>query len=156
MVEYSLDRYQLMQAAMVGIMRKSENIEIGKGNSYNWRAEDKDSWDMHIEGAISEYVASKAFNKHWDGKGKAGDVDVGKRIEVRWSPEHSHRLIVQKSDKEESFYVFVTGSLGKYRVHGYINGANAKKAKYWSDPVGGRAAYFIPKEDLIPINGELN
>jgi hypothetical protein len=44
--------------------------------------------------------------------------------------------------------------MGKYLIHGYMYGRQAKKPEYWDDPQGtNRFAYFVPQTDLIQDNG---
>jgi len=37
-------------------------------------------------------------------------------------------------------------------IHGWIKAADAMKEQWKNDPAGGRPAYFVPKENLYPLN----
>lgn len=144
MIEVKLDYPEIMQAAQIGMMRQIECIK--------WKSVHKnnlprgDSWQMHIEGALAEVALAKHLNV-FHSKGQRAALDVG-LYEVRSTPSHTNRLIVQKDDPDDHFCWLVTGSDGSYRIHGGMRYGEAKHQKYWTDPVGGRPAYFVPQCDL--------
>lgn len=147
-VEISLTPAEMMLCAHAGIMRRIENYKKGAVGKYNFPA-NAPLWQIDIEGCIGEYVVSKYLNIFWLGKGTQKAPDLSNGDEVRISDTHTNRLILHKDDRDDARYWFVTGANGTYRIHGWVYGLDGKDARYWADPHGGRAAYFIPTEALI-------
>lgn len=146
-LEMTLSGSELMLCAQAGAMRYIENMKRGYQNKYNIPA-DAPLWQWHIEGCIGEYVMSRHLNILWKGKGETGTSDLANGDEVRMSESHANRLIIHKSDSDDARFWFVTGKNGVYRIHGYIFGYEAKQTNYWTDPIGGRPAFFVPTDDL--------
>jgi hypothetical protein len=71
---------------------------------------------------------------------------------VKTRSRHSYDLIVQKNESPNKKFVLVTIQDKKTVIHGWIRGKDAMKKEYWSDPAGGRPAYFVPKTALMPMS----
>jgi hypothetical protein len=107
---------------------------------------------MSIEGAMGECALAKHLGIFWS-KGLPGATDVGPH-DVSQTPLAHGKLIVHPTDDDSRRFYLVTGLLGKYAIHGYMYGSQAKNPKYWADPQGtNRPAYFVPQTDLIQDNG---
>jgi hypothetical protein len=147
MIEINLTAPELMLAAQAGVMRQVENLK--KNQAQNTLGYDeKNPWQIHIEGACGEMVIAKMLNQYWKGKGKWGDSDVGED-DVRTSPKHYYRLRLHHKDSSDRIFWHVTGMNGIYQVHGWIHAIDGKKEKYWSDIAKkNRPAFFVPIEDL--------
>ena len=146
MIEVNLDSSQIYQAATVGIIRQTRNLKDKRRPRYE--AGNQSDWQLHIEGCLSEFAVAKHLNIYWDGNiGSLSAADVG-GLEVRSTKYKTGRLIIHPEDKDESKYILVTGINGVYSIHGWMFGKDGKNPKYWDDPSKGRAAYFIPQEDL--------
>ena len=137
----------------MGVLQASLRILQCKkdGKKHRYGAKDTDAWQMSIEGAMGECALAKHLGIFWS-KGLPGATDVGPH-DVRQT-HHSHgKLIVHPGDDDNRRFYLVTGLMGKYLIHGYMYGKQAKQQKYWSDPQGtNRFAYFVPQTDLIQDN----
>jgi len=110
---------------------------------------------IHLLGAAGEMaVASHLGLKEFlykETEAKRGSCDLP-GIDVKTRSRHSYDLIVQKNEHPNKKYVLVTIQDKKTIIHGWIGGKDAMKEEYWSDPAGGRPAYFIPKTALMPMS----
>jgi len=110
---------------------------------------------IHLLGAAGEMaVASYLGLKdclYQDTEAKRGSCDLPD-IDVKTRSRHSYDLIVQKNESPNKKFVLVTIQDKKTVIHGWIRGKDAMKQEYWSDPAGGRPAYFVPKTVLMPMS----
>lgn len=147
-VEVELKYFEMITCAQAGCMRRIENIV--KNNPQEHPKENP--WQSDIEAAMAEYALAKVINEVWYGKGDPRGIDVGQENQVRHTLLPHGSLIVQKEkDKPTDIFWLVTGCDGKYKVHGWMQGAEAKQEKYWADPTGNWPAYFVPQSDLRSI-----
>ena len=149
-IPVTLMTYEVMQAALVGLMRQissmKKNFNISHGLS-------KRNWDIDIEGACGEMAVAKALNVYWDGsvdKFKSGG-DIGSRLQVRTTTHPNGRLIVRDIDDESHIFLLVTGNAPEYILRGWTMGGEAKQEKYLDSPAGRPPAYFVPISDLFEI-----
>lgn len=85
-----------------------------------------------------------------------GSPDIKPDIDVKTGARHHYRLMVHLDDLPSKKFVLVTIEgidAGKYDaiIHGWIGGSDAMVGKYKSEPVPGRAAFFVPQKDLRPV-----
>ena len=110
---------------------------------------------IHLLGAAGEMaVASHLGLKDFlykETEAKRGSCDLP-GIDVKTAGRHRYNLIVQKNESPAKKYVLVTIEDKKTLIHGWIGGKEAMDVKYWSDPAGGRPAYFVPKTALQPMS----
>jgi hypothetical protein len=110
---------------------------------------------IHLLGAAGEMaVASHLGLKEFlykETEAKRGSCDLP-GIDVKTRSRHSYDLIVQKNESPNKKFVLVTIEHKKTLIHGWIRGKDAMKEEYWSDPAGGRPAYFVPKTALMPMS----
>ena len=140
---------EVLQGAQAGIMRQTKNIRRKLKHRYGASAEN--DWQMHVEGCLGEMAVAKYLDRFWHGAvGIPHHGDIGS-IEVRTSNHETARLIVHDRDLSDSVFILVTGLNGLYNIRGWIKGKEAKQRRFWSDPAGGRPAYFVPKSELIEI-----
>jgi hypothetical protein len=137
---------EMMQGAMVGVMRQVQNVKSGHGVNY-FGARDENSWSLHIEGALGEMALAKHLNVYYGGTGSRGGFDVS-NVDVRTTVYQNGRLILHPSDDDDRKYYLLTGHAGEYAVRGWIYGYDGKHSDYWDDPKGNRGAYFVPQERL--------
>lgn len=83
---------------------------------------------------------------------KRGSPDLPYDIEVKTRSRHYYDLIVQKDERPDKKLVLVTIESGKIFLHGWCFAGEVMLDQYWSDPAGGRPAYFVPKRVLRPIH----
>jgi hypothetical protein len=147
MTVIALNPSEIFYAAMAGVMRQVENIKHKNRPAHG--AGDTNDWQLHIEGTLGEYALSKWLNIHWPGKGKLRAPDVG-LLDVRTRKQEHHKLILHKEDEDDRQFWLLTGNNGTYVINGWIFGRDGKQEIYWSDPSGGRPAYFVPVTALNP------
>lgn len=114
-----------------------------------------DSLSGHIKGAIGEMAVAKALNLSW-----TGSVDVFKSVSDVGNLEVRHRsrpdwdLIVRNGDSDDAIYVLSRGlPPSLIEVCGWIRGSDAKQKKWIQQHGNLRPAYFIPAEELQPLEG---
>lgn len=106
---------------------------------------------IDIEAACAELVAAKYLDIYWDGSvGTFQLPDVG-RFQVRHTQHEKGRLPIHRRDKDNEYFILVTGHTPTYCIRGYILAKDGKKQKYWDDPTGNYPAFFVPQNVLKPI-----
>ena len=146
-IQIKLSPAEIQMAAFVGIQRTVQCIQT-TGVNHRYGAKDTEAWQRSIEGALGECALAKHLDHFWS-KGTPGATDVGPH-DVRATHHANGKLIVHPGDDDNRRYYLITGILGKYVIHGYMYGKDAKQTKYWADPQNtGRWAYFVPQSDLI-------
>jgi hypothetical protein len=138
-----------------GIRRQAVNEAKGlRGRNRGPRFGQK-ALDVHLLGAAGEMaVASYLGLKHElykEKEAKRGSDDLP-GIDVKTRSKHSYDLIVQKNENPCKKFVLVTIESQKTLIHGWCYGKEAMEEKFWADPARGRAAYFVPKQYLRPID----
>ena len=143
------------QAAMEEGMRRQAVNEAKRlrgrngGASFGSRA-----LDIHLLGAAGEMaVASYLGMKHElykEVEAKRGSDDLP-GIDIKTRSKHSYDLIVQKQENPDKKFVLVTIENQQTLLHGWCYGRQAMDARYWADPARGRPAFFMPKENLHPM-----
>lgn len=147
MIEVTLETYEMLQAAMAGVMRQVESHKKRRPQNYGANPE-TNQWQRHIAGALAEAALAKYLDVYWSGKGVLRGLDVG-NYDVRSSEEHNRRLILHEADPDDRIFWFVTGNNEVFQIHGWIYGHEGKQPEYWSDPQKtGRPAFFVPREAL--------
>ena len=110
--------------------------------------------DIHLLGAAGEMaVASYLDMKHElykEVEAKKGSDDLP-GIDVKTRSKASYDLIVQKNEDPEKKFVLVTIENQQTLLHGWCYGRQAMDERYWADPARGRPAFFMPKENLHPM-----
>ena len=110
--------------------------------------------DIHLLGAAGEMaVASYLGMKHElykEVEAKRGSYDLP-GIDVKTRSKSRYDLIVQKNEDPSKKFVLVTIENQQTLLHGWCYGHEGMDAQYWADPARGRPAYFVPKENLHPM-----
>ena len=143
------------QAAMEeGMRRQAVNEAKGLRGRNGGASFGSKALDIHLLGAAGEMaVASYLGMKHElykEVEAKRGSYDLP-GIDIKTRSKHQYDLIVQKDELPEKKYVMVTIEHKTTLLHGWIYGGEAMKEKFWADPARGRTAYFVPKENLHPM-----
>jgi hypothetical protein len=73
-------------------------------------------------------------------------------IDVKTRSKHKYDLIVQKNESVDKKFVLVTIENKTILLHGWCYGKDAMKEAFWADPARNRPAYFVPKDQLRPID----
>lgn len=152
MIEVRLKDYEVLQAAMTGMLRQVSAIKRKSVSKINGR-----EWQAHIEGACGEVAVAKVMGRYWGGGintyKSGGDID-STGWEVRTRSSHDFDLIVRDDDDDERVFILVTGHAPDYRVHGWIRAADAKQQEWQKNYGGHGLAYFVPHHALSEM-GEL-
>ncbi len=143
---------ELIQAAMIGTMRRIQDIKKGRRPQYGI-GHDRE-WQADMMGAIGELVVAKTLNRFWNGAlGDLGAADVDHSFEVRTRSEHWHDLLLHDKDKDDLPYILVTGYNDVYVIRGWIYGLIGKSEQFWADKSEkNRWAFFVPQEILDPLS----
>lgn len=136
---------EIMQGATVGVMRQIQNLNGRSTDAHG--CPDDFGWQAHIEGALGEMAFAKWSGSFWSGAHKKFAADVGK-TEVRTRSKSWYELIIHPHDDDDARFYLLTGQNGQYTIMGWITGKEAKLKDWWSDPAGGRPAYFVPQHAL--------
>lgn len=100
------------------------------------------------EAAGKVYLNPVKWNAYAETLG--GLADLEDWIDVKTVTRKTDRLIVQKDDDPTWAYLLIISAMHPtYEIVGWCWGYEAQKDRYWRDPVGGRAAYFVPQNDAI-------
>ena len=143
------------QAAMDEGMRRQAVNEAQRLRGRNGGASfGSKALDIHLLGAAGEMaVASYLGMKHElykEVEAKRGSDDLP-GIDIKTRSKHSYNLIVQKQENPDKKFVLVTIENQQTLLHGWCYGRQAMDVRYWADPAGGRPAFFMPKENLHPM-----
>ena len=140
---------EYQHAAYAGFVRQAQNLCAGRVDAHGYRGA---GYDIHIVGAVGEFVVARALGVFWAGPGtlRAPDVELG-LLQVRSALRPDSRLIIHPSDPDDAPFVLVTGSGLVYDVRGWLMGHAAKDRRWWADPTGSRPAYFVPQGHLQPL-----
>jgi hypothetical protein len=103
------------------------------------------------EMAVAEYLGlgDEVFG---DSRPLRGNPDLPGDIEVKTRSRKSYDLIVQKYERPDKIMVMVTIEKEEILIHGWCRAGDVMRKEFWSDPAGGRAAYFVPKTELRPLS----
>jgi hypothetical protein len=109
----------------------------------------------HLLGAAGEmaaasYLGLKQF-LYQETEARRGSYDLPPNIDVKTRSRHCYDLICQLDESPGKVLVLVTIESRITLVHGWIKSEDAMQEKWKKDPAKGRPAYFVPKENLSPI-----
>lgn len=150
MIIVELSFANVMQAALVGVMRQVTNVRDKRKHRYG--ATNEETWDMNINGAIGELALAKHLGWYWDGAlGNFKADDVGHH-QVRATTWENGRLLIHHEDKDDRKFVLVTlHDMPCVTLAGWMLGQDAKDPAYWAEPRRGRGCYAVPQEMLRPM-----
>lgn len=134
-------------AAHAGFLRHVD-AAVAKRKAYHGYRGDGISID--VQGAVGEYVVSRALNLHWSGPGSVGGPDVGP-LQVRSTARHNGGLILHPRDAVELPFYLVVGSYPDYRVAGWVYGNAGARPEFWRRDIR-EAAYVVPQSELTPVD----
>ena len=152
MVEVELSWPEAMQAVVAGAFRRIASLKNGLRNQHGFDDEEHDGWGVDIEGAAGEMAVAKFFDQYY-----VPTLNTFKSMrdscgcEIRTTKKHSNRLIVREKDDDSHIYILVTGQIPTFRIRGWMYGREAKQEKWVEGPNGRSPAWFIPSEELRPM-----
>lgn len=149
LIEITLTASEIRMAATVGIERQMSALKrnLKNANGYNG----KDVWDKHIKGALGELAVAKHLGVFY-----RGDVDTFKKpdvgaFQIRYTQMDPPALIIRPGDNDDEKFICVTGDAPTLQVHGWILAKEGKNKKWSKAPNGRPPAYFIPLDQLHPM-----
>ena len=145
-VEITLTPYELMLGSSVGCMRQISALKACLPDKHGAEA---GGWKLHIEGALGEIAAAKALGYYWSGSiNTFKDPDLSRNIQVRTRSKNEYELIVRREDRDDDFFVLVTGVSPNYLVRGWLSGRESKRSNWLATHGGRESAYFVPHQAL--------
>lgn len=147
--DVTLSWYEAAMASHVGWMRQLKAMMAGKQDSHGY---DGEGWSEHIEGACGEMAVAKLLGIFWDGSVNTWKANDLPGLQVRTRSRHDYDLIVRPGDDDESTWVLITGRCPAYCVRGWIEGRNAKRPEWLANHAGRQPAYFVPANQLNPMD----
>lgn len=149
-MEIELEWYEYAMASEIGRLMQLSSIRQGLPDNYGFSGS---GWNEHIEGACGELAVAKALNIYWAGGiDTFSKPDIGANLQVRTRSKDNYDLIVRPKDSDEDIFILVTGKCPKYRIRGFVKGADAKQPQWLQDYGGRPPAYFIPPNHLRPLS----
>lgn len=153
---------QMAIASNVAVMRRARNALVGltdkyatKGNLNREPQSDAQtlSWETDIVGCQAELAVASYLNLFWCGTlNEFSAKDVGGIVEVRSVRNEKRRLILHPDDGDDDPFVLVCANPPNFVLMGWIVAKQGKRQEFWQDPVGGRAAFFVPQDQLSAVH----
>lgn len=155
--EIILAEYECHAAAMVGVQRRLTYMFHHVSDHLTVRDLKTDLFNSDIHAAGAEMAFAKFIKCYWEfSVNTFKKPDVGS-FQVRFNFLENGHLIVRPEDNPTEKYVLVIGCMPKYRIAGWCFGYEAKQDKFWRNPgnqPGKRFAYWVPQDQLKPLNRE--
>lgn len=152
---YELSDEDIKFARECGLRRSKAGRKRKGIHKYNWKPGDEQP-EVDAQSAVTEYLVAKYLNREWLSSGevpddpKNGDVEGG--IQVRHTDRENGCLIVHPEDRDDQWFVLVTGKDSKLKIAGGKLGSDAKQAKFWRTEGVRYPAYFVPQHALENID----
>lgn len=145
-----LEWYEILQAAMSGVMKRIEAMRSGKDDDYGWGGNhQQDTWTREIEGAAAEVAYAKFRNQYWSGTVNTfRQADVGSKVQVRGCPFKGKNLLIRPRDSDTDVFVLVVGRCPTFTIEGWILGSEAKRPELQQFPNGGSPVYLLEPSRL--------
>lgn len=151
MIRVILSEEEQQQADEGGLRRQQRAVQDGRKDRHGFTG---DPLKIHRDGVGGEMAVYKAFGLVWkDTPYEKDERDLPHGLEVRTRTQHWHELLVWPCDKMDRGYILVTKEEGdpEYRIHGLMLGEDAMQDKYWKQVSSRPASFFVPQNDLVPI-----
>lgn len=155
-VDVKLTPEEINEAAAVARLRNQSQRSASRADGMVL----SDSLGIDIQGAEAEKAVAVALGIKWDGK--FFDIntwlkwrDVGhdvSGIEVRSTRHENGRLILHPKDSDNSPFILVISKKPVYSLVGWCWGKDGKRQDYWWDCGYKRPCYYVPRNNLKPIN----
>lgn len=110
---------------------------------------------LHVLGAGGEMAVASFLGMKdevfSDVVAKRGSHDLPPDIDVKTRPRHYYDLICQLDETPSKTLVLVTVENKQVILHGWVKAYEAMQEQWKREYVKGRPCYFLPKENLRPI-----
>ena len=148
----TLTESELEMGFAIGKMRRIESLKKGLQNAHGFDARPS-MIDIDVYGALAEIAYCKYRNTYWSGPvNNYKDPDAGDSVQVRHSQLNNASLILRENDREDYYYVLVTGEMPTFKICGWIQGADGKRDNFLRAPNNRPPAWFVPQSSLKPFN----
>lgn len=151
-IEVNLSDDHLQIAEQEAVRRQTVNESRGLAGRNRGPATGDRALAMHRIGAMGEVAVAvhlgleaELFREQL---AVSGSADLPHDIDVKTRSRHSYDLIIMRSERPDKRLVLVTIQGGSVRIHGWCVAGECMRPEFWSDPAGGRPAYFVPKSKL--------
>jgi len=142
---------QLSMASHVAVMRRASNM-LKQIAPKHGATNGEGSWEIDINGCCAELAVARYLNLFWCGAlNNFRARDVGGLVDVRSRSKHHYQLILHPDDPDDVPFVLVWAHPPDFELTGWLLAREGKQQEFWSDPAGGRPAFFVPKERLHPM-----
>jgi hypothetical protein len=151
-IKITLTHGEIVAAGAVGVARQAASRNSRSAHGLDESA--TSGMGYAIEGACAELACAKALNLYWPATVNTfSGPDIGETIQVRrrLNLPGKRDLYVRPNDDEKYAYFLVWGLCPNFEIVGYIWGKNAKIEKYYVDTKTRPPAWFIPPDDLHPV-----
>lgn len=146
------------------LQRQGGAEEGGNSNLYAAKVNNrsrKDDLTLHLRGARCEMAAAIAYSVEAPLHVNTYKTypDIGEWGEVRgrsqeWWGRQRVELQIRKDDPKDRYYILAIGTHVRgtpVKVVGGIWGKDAMKDEWWKDPNGKGFAWWVPFEELFPV-----
>lgn len=129
------------------------NRAMKKGYGGRLRGTKAHSFRDNFLGAIAEKVVGGYLELPVNFDSFAfGEPDVGDDIDVKSTVHTTGSLVIgKKQDPDWNYVLVINQGWDTCRIAGYLPGSVAMTDKYWDEFRGRTPSYWIPQEDLLPI-----
>lgn len=146
----TLNRDEMTLAAIVGVLRRVQNLFLQGGPRLPYGRPELDQWGVDVQGAAGEMAFAKGFNLFWSGAlGRWGVADVD-RFQVRTTVHQC--LVLHDEDTDDQVFVLVRGAPPRYELVGWTLAGDGKANREKEDRGSGRPCYYVPPRDLRPMH----
>lgn len=154
MLEITLTAPEFFSAIEIGKMRflASEFVKMNhaKTKKRDWIARLRDD----VCGACGEMAFGKASGRWFIPSVNTFHrvPDCFEDVEIRGTERLDGSLIVRDDDPEDRRYILATVSAPKVVLVGWLYGHECKKGRFIRNPDNQREAWFVPQENLRPMD----
>ena len=150
---YKITFIDLINAMKIADLRIYESIRQNKHDPLTAKMGILKTTEFEIVGVLGEIAACKYLNIDSPLiNGFKKFSDVGTLTEIRSTTKPEGCLIIRDRDDKNKNYVLATVTRYEVTLHGWINGTLAKQPEFQRNPHNLGTSYFIPQDQLQPIN----
>lgn len=149
----TLSSAEMMVAANVATMRGVQNLKRRVAERHGSSMNISQGFiEPNVSSCMAEMAVAKALGLYWSGEiGNYKARDVGGLVDVRSSRRASNHLILHDDDPDDVPFVSVSVAEPEFTLHGWVLARDGKRKEFWRTDTG-RAAYFVPRSALRPMD----
>lgn len=154
-IKWELSHSEKALAIAEGERRQSVNTAQGKIGRDRGPTRGQDALRVHILGAGGEMAVASylGLKDHVFKESEAirGSYDLPPNIDVKTRARHYYDLACMLDETPDKTLVLVTIEHKEIRLHGWMRAYDAMREQWKKSHVPGRISYFVPKENLRPM-----